>query len=1186
MSKILGEIFVRPVDRAIEGVIKADDDASLRIELDEYVLTNEIERKLEAFVEAYTKYETANGVWISGFFGSGKSHLLKMLALLLENRTVDGVRAYDLFAPKCEKNEILAADLKRAVEIPSHSILFNIDQKADVISKTQIDALLSVFQKVFDELSGYYGKQPHIAQFERDLDSRNVLAAFREAYAEIARKPWERGRETTILESGNIGKAYSKATGAPESEGLGILDKYRRDYRSSIEDFADRVKAYVDAQGSKFRLNFFVDEVGQYIADNVKLMTNLQTIAESLNTKCRGRAWILVTAQQDMNSVIGDMTQRQANDFSKIQARFANRIPLNSADVAEVIQERLLKKTGEGIALLEDLHHVQAPNLKTLFDFADGSIRLENFRDRDHFIRSYPFIPYQYSLFQMAIQNLSEHNAFEGKHSSVGERSMLGVFQDVAKTLAKLPVGRLATFDQMFEGIRTALKSNVQQSILTAEGNLGDAFATRVLKALFLVKYVKPFKATARNIAILLQGEFDIDQTQHRRAVEHALSLLEQQTYIQRNGDLFEFLTNEEKDVEQEIKSVQVDASEVGKKLQKLIFESVIIKRKIRHEASGQDFSFAERLDDKLMGRDYELAINVITPFHDDPGNESKVRMRTLAADELAIVLPADERFRADLLTWQKTDKYVRQNGNQSAQPSIQRIVREKGEQNAQRDRNLEARIRALLSQAQLYVRGEKIEIRSDDAEARITKGFQALVGKVYTSLPMLRGETYTEADVGKFLRQGRQTLEGLPDPGLTEPEQEIVNIAQFNARLGVRTTVKAIVDKFEVKPYGWSQNAILALTAGLFGRGKFEASSDGAALEGPALESALRNSQKLPNIVLEIQAEFTPGQVRKLKEFYSNFFDVAPAASEAKALGQETEAKLKATRSEIADLLAKASRYPFVTALEPLQAALGPVVGKPYGWYLTELEPHADKLLDLKEDVFGPIKRFLGGAQKQIFDEASEYLASNRENLSYAAPTRAKAISDILADPACFKSGVTAKLKTELDGLRAEIGAAFARARADADAELAQLRTALSALPEWPAVPAAEKAAIETAFDAASEPVRAASVIGLVQARVNEFRSRELPRLLERAAKAGAPVVPPPLPPDKATEPPSANPPGFNEPPAPPPPPPQRFVSVSKLPVTFAKAVLDNETDVADYVETLRKTLLAAIRDGKRISL
>ena len=365
----LRDIFEKPVDRAIEGVIKADDEASLRVELEEYVITNEIERQLERFLDAYNNYETANGVWISGFFGSGKSHLLKILALLLENRDVGGSPAYEIFKQKCAHNEILAADLRKAVSIPSKSILFNIDQKADVISKEQIDALLSVFQKVFDEMCGYYGKQPHIAQFERDLDSRGLFDQFRMAYQSVAGKPWDRGREQALLENANVAKAYAQVTGADPSEGQGILTRYRQDFRSSIEDFADKVKDYVDAEKPGFRLNFFVDEVGQYIADNVKLMTNLQTIAESLNTKCRGRAWIIVTAQQDMGSVIGDMNQRQENDFSKIQARFANRMPLNSADVAEVIQKRLLKKTDAGIEALSDLYHRESNNLKTLFDF-------------------------------------------------------------------------------------------------------------------------------------------------------------------------------------------------------------------------------------------------------------------------------------------------------------------------------------------------------------------------------------------------------------------------------------------------------------------------------------------------------------------------------------------------------------------------------------------------------------------------------------------------------------------------------------------------------------------------------------------------------------------------------------------------------------------------------------------------
>ena len=198
---------------------------------------------MESFLDAYNNYEGANGVWVSGFFGSGKSHLLKMLALLFENRQIDGLAALDLFLPKCGDNEILRGDLKRAVAIPSKSILFNIDQKADVISKTQIDALLAVFVKVFDEMCGYYGKQGHIAQFERDLDSRGLYEQFKAAYETTAGKTWQRGREQALLEAKNIAKAYAQATGGDEASAMGILDKYRSQYRVSIEDFAEQVHA-------------------------------------------------------------------------------------------------------------------------------------------------------------------------------------------------------------------------------------------------------------------------------------------------------------------------------------------------------------------------------------------------------------------------------------------------------------------------------------------------------------------------------------------------------------------------------------------------------------------------------------------------------------------------------------------------------------------------------------------------------------------------------------------------------------------------------------------------------------------------------------------------------------------------------------------------------------------------------
>ncbi|WP_294106090.1 BREX system P-loop protein BrxC, partial [Thiolapillus sp.] len=770
----LKEIFHKPVDRNIEGVIKADDDASLWLELDEYVITNEVEKRLEAFLDAYNNYAGANGVWISGFFGSGKSHLLKMLALLLENWEVEDITARGIFLEKIKENEILRSDLKKAVAIPSESILFNIDQKADVISKQEMDALLAVFIKVFDEHCGYYGKLPFVAQFERDLDQDGLLQDFiSEVEARTGKDwPWIRRREKRMAKA--IDEAYSQVVG---EQIQGIIDKYRNDYRLSIEDFAEQVNAYILRKGDDFRLNFFVDEVGQYIAGNTKLMTNLQTVAESLATKCKDRSWVIVTAQEDMSSVIGETGHQQGNDFSKIQARFKNRMKLTSQNVAEVIQKRLLLKNEKGVEQLSELYHAQVNNFRTLFGFGDGSATYKNYRDKDHFIHSYPFVPYQFDLFQSAIQNLSLHNAFEGKHSSVGERSMLGVFQQVAIKIADHEIGQLATFDLMFEGIRTALKSQIQSAVLQAENNLDDAFAIQLLKELFLVKYVREFKATVRNLCVLMTDSFDQDLPRLHERVEEALNLLEQQTYIQRTGVIYEYLTDEEKDVEEEIKNTEVETADVAGELEKIIFDRILKNRKIRYDENGQDYPFSRKLDDRLYGREQELAIHVISPFHEQVESVDILRMQSMGREELLVIMPAEERLIRDLGMYKKTEKYIRQNISTTQQDAIRRILSDKGVRNQERYADIQQSVKTLLGQARLIVAGADVDVGGEDPQSRITKGFYELIERTYPNLSMLRGIEYKEIDLSRYLEGSGLDL----GDNLSEQEQEVLAFIQSN---------------------------------------------------------------------------------------------------------------------------------------------------------------------------------------------------------------------------------------------------------------------------------------------------------------------------------------------------------------------------------------------------------------------
>ncbi|WP_373532867.1 BREX system P-loop protein BrxC [Vampirovibrio sp.] len=1175
---ILKSIFQKQVDRPIEGVIKADDEASLRLEIEEYVLTNEIEKRLEAFLDAYNNYEGANGVWISGFFGSGKSHLLKMLALILENRPMDGTTTLELFLKKCDDIPALRGLLLRATSIPSKSILFNIDQKADIISKTQIDALLAVFVKVFDEMCGYYGKQGHIAQFERDLDSRSFYERFKTEYKSISGREWNVGREQALLESQNIASAYAKATESSESLAAGILDKYRNQYKVSIEDFAEQVKAYIEKQPSNFRLNFFVDEVGQYIADNIKLMTNLQTIAESLATKCRGRAWVIVTAQDDMSTVVGEMPGQQSNDFSKIQARFASRMKLTSADVAEVIQKRLLKKNDEGAVLLSDVYHNQVNNFKTLFDFSDNSQTYRNFQDRDHFILSYPFIPYQFSLFQAVIHNLSKHNAFEGKHSSVGERSMLGVFQQVAIQISERNIGQLATFDLMFEGIRTTLKSSIQRAILSSEKNLDDAFAIKLLKVLFLVKYVKEFKSTLRNLCILMIEDFEQDLPTLRKKIEEALNLLERETYIQRNGELYEYLTDAEKDIEKEIKNTEIEISDVSSDLDKIIFEGIIKTNKIRYDENGKDYPYSRKLDDRFQGREYELTIHVVTPLHENFENESVLQMQSMGRDELLIILPPDHRLLTDLKLYRRTDKYIRQNTSIAQQETVKRILKEKAQQNEVRYADIKRSVQQLLAKGKICVSGNALDLNGEDPQTRIIRAFNELVTRTYSNLCMLRGVVYSEKDISKHLTQLH-----VDGDALSEAEQEVLAFIQGGSRGGVRTTIKTLIDKFEKKPYGWYYAAILCTLAKLCARGKVEARMDGNTLEQEDLERSLTNSHAHSNIVLEPQVEFTAFQVRSLKEFYEDFFDTPPTTTEAKSLGRETSEAFKERIQKLSAIATHVSSYPFLSAINPALKQLKDYTSKSYSWYLTELflDGKNDVALDVKESIIDPVLKFWEGPQKPIYEEAQKFAKTQESNFIYIPGEESTQLVSVLADPECFKGNKIQQLKSLVDTLQGKISTQLDSEVAQAENSINSLENRLSTMPEFKALSKEQQQQILNPFSEVLKNIKQQKLIAVIRDALRRFEEVEYHRLLSQLASTAKPQPKPTAPAKPGSK--SGSGVEVIEAPV---EPQVEYVSSRAIRVSFDKAWLADEADVDRYLQSMREALLKEIKEGKRVQI
>jgi hypothetical protein len=1165
------QLFLKPVDRPIEGVIKADDARHLRTELEEYIVTGEVNKGLSEFCERYLNETNANGVWISGFFGSGKSHLLKILSLILDREALaGGGRAADLLLPRID-DEILRGELARVIKIPARSILFNIDQKSDAIGGDKGSPVLEVFVKVLNELQGYYAKLPYVAQFEADLDARGQLEPFKAAYQQTTGRSWKNDLPTiNTLDNDDFARVYAAFFNKSNDEGLRLFDRARESYRVSIESFAQRVKAYVDKQGKDFRLNFFVDEAGQFIGQDTKLMLNLQTIAETLSTVCNGRAWVLVTSQGDLQRVLGDLEGVAAQDFTKIQARFKTRLTLTSADVREVIQKRLLAKKDAEPEVLAEIYDAEKDNLQTLYRFGDQSVEYKGWRGSDEFCAFYPFHPYQFDLFQRAIENLSRHNAFTGKHTSVGERSMLSVFQEVTKQIKDDRIGHLASFDRFFEGIATALQGHLLTSVRQAERQLDNLVAVRILKALFLLKWVREFKATPRNVAILLLDAPSPDIKAHEKAVREALALLEGQSYLQRNGECFEFLTDVEKDIEVEIKNTEIEESALTKLLSDILYADILRDPKIRYEGNGQDYSYARRLDDELVGRDADLSVNIITTDHSNHGELSVLAAQNTGKQELLAVLPGDSRVTDEARLILKTAKYIQLNTGADIDATRKSILTQRGQQNSVRRSNLQTFCAELLGKAPLFLNGSRLsDIGEGEARNRIARGCQALVTFAYPSLRMLKGN-YDEALLEKSLLDPDDLLAG-GGMALSEAEQEVLTYVMRNQANGERTSVEAIVRELSRRPYGWYSMAVVTLIARLFRFGKVELRT-GELLDARAAFAALRNPRQHGGVRVRLQESFDPAKVNALKRFHQEFFDAANAGTDPRSVGAASVAAFGKESAALQVLTAQASRYPFLAALVPVADRISKLAERDYAFLLNQLTEFQDDLLDAKQDVLDPIKTFMAGAQRTAYDEAMAYLREEEANFADLTPAAVQPLRDLAASDAPYRGQVLPAAKTALTQLRAAIAQGLATERTTALAVIDEREAQLQATPEFKALPEGLVKQVLAPTEAARKAVADARFISAIRDRVSRYATQEYPAQLALASARLAALK-------------NAEKGQFsgelNEPAT-----ATTYVAASSLRVVCDLPYISTENDLDRWMAAWRKAALAEIKSGNRIIL
>jgi hypothetical protein len=1156
--------FEKDINRPIETVIKADDRDNISTEVAEYVVTDEISKKIRDFFQAYNNYSGANGVWISGFFGSGKSHLLKILSYVLENKQYDGYHSGELFAEKVEKDQMLKADIVNATRIPSESVLFNIDQQAQITSKSDENAILSVFYKVFYDHLGYYGFQPHVAEFEMWLDKEKLYDTFIKEFNSIHSKSWQEARvdyydpQVTEDMAAVLGKINKKEASKYET----ILDDIEDRHKQSIEDFCNRVNDYIKTKPKGFRLNFFVDEVGQYISDNTKLMLNLQTIAETLATKTKGHSWILVTSQEDMETVVGDMNKSQQNDFSRIQARFKIKIPLTSANVDEVIEKRLLHKKEKYQNQLEKTHKAHAAHLQSLLSFSEAGVQFKGFKSDKDFANKFPFAAYQFDLFQQCRIALSNHNAFQGKHASVGERSMLSVFQQVIQVIGNKDENALVSFDLMFEGIRNELRGDIQQSLQLGERNLSYPFEIKVLKTLFLVKYFVNFKTTKRNISVLLIDDMNIDLKAHEEKIEKALTVLENQSYIQRNGDIYEFLTDDEKDIEKEIKNTEIDEQAITTLLKEILFDEIIKDNRITYLDNKQSYEFTSKVNGFVMGREKELEIEIIT--EDFNNNESHIQSQTMGTTSMKLLLAANPTFMLDVRMFIKTAKYERQNRGNSNNPQIMRILQEKSIQNVTRKKNLITLANLALAESRAFVNGSKLEMNgTKDGKTKVINAFQHLVASVYPNLRMLKGISFTEETIKTTIYTRQDDLFKGDDATMSEAETEILNLINRRKKQSDRTSLNDVKNEFIKKPYGWYPNAIWTNVAKLYKRGKIELTQNANLLENDEVLNALLNSANHGNTLLEPQATFDDASVKKLKETYKDAFDESCPFREAKDVATAFKDKIKDMSVRVNQLLAGKSTYPFLSSLEPFAENLEKWAKKEYAYFLTHLNEIEDKLLDAKEDLLDPIKRFMNGEQRTIYDEVKTLLDGNTANFDYIQGDELDILKTLVNSNTPYVGNGVQLAKAAKDQLATKVLLLIKEEKEKVITEADNLLADIKTRKEFKELDAKQQQQVTAGLEHRKAAIKGERFIANIRQSSNRLSELHTNALNQMQSLLMVPDEE-----GKVKE------------------PTTKYIRKGNIHVDFDKNELKTEDDVLEYIEALKEAYLKRIMENTRITL
>jgi len=929
-------LFQLPLDRAIEKVITfaADSPERLGKEIEEYIVTpnlcDNFRRLLSDFDQGMSGGGHEIGVWISGFYGSGKSSFAKYLGFALDpSCVVNGAPFLDLLAGRIEDAPVKAQLKALARRHPTTVVMLDLASE-QLAGATMAEISTVLFWKVM-QWAGYpRDKKLSLLQLKLEEDGRfaefegYVRAQTGMAWSEIQNQPMVAGQVAATLAPQIYPHIFANAKA--------FFDQKIEE--AELED--GRVRAMIDLvrrKGGRENVLFILDEVGQYVAARQNLILNLDGLAKNIKQIGGGRAWLLATAQQTLTE---DEPAARLNsaDLFKLADRFPLRVDLKADDIATICVRRLLQKNIEGQQTLAALYDANSATLK-FYTQLKNTRSFKRAFEQQSFVDLYPFLP---AHFEILLQLLSQLSKISG---GLGLRSAIKVIQDTlvdqtnlrpgAPKLADAPLGCLATVAHFYDTLKTDLErasstrhavAGVQRVEATADK---PALALDVAKGIAALQALSDFPTTRENLAALLHPRADAP-SQFEPVSEAVAWLLDEPAFhLAELDERLLWMSEAVADLETQRKGIIPSLAQVTRERSERLKSAFSPLPSVRLNAA-RTVSVGVRVPSgtgtaSLLGE--REAVQITVEFVLEANYEARREMLLVSSNELGarntLFLLAREPEGAERWVGEivRSREIAQQNRNSAEKPITDYIAAQEARV-AKDEREVERLLRAALLSGSFVFRGSPSPVaeRGDDLPSALNAQLKLVADGIF--------EKYAEAPISaeaalaeKFLSTSNlNALTHQSDPlsliksGRVQTAHEaLVSLADYLRRNGV-VDGRRLLDDFFEPPFGWSKDTTRYLLAALLTAGELKLRIGGAdvVVRGDGAREAFKNNVNFGKIAVSLRTDQVPNDV----------------------LGRASERLLKLTGQSVLPLedeIARVARKGFPRLADdyaPLEARLG----------------------------------------------------------------------------------------------------------------------------------------------------------------------------------------------------------------------------------------------------------------------